>query len=128
MESREEMFCPMMREMCVNGWTPSMDKAKKRGSKSPTCRWWVGVAGKNPQTGIVEDKHDCAIAWQPTIALEVARVDFSLGGAVESLRNKVHDLSNNIGTVAKMLPMLASSNIITVDQIEHSAPSGVNQQ
>lgn len=115
MENREEMFCPLMREMCSGGWTPSMDKGRKKGSKPPKCRWWIGVAGKNPQTGVAEDRHDCAIAWQPTIALEVARVDFSLGGAVESLRNRVNDFAQGVGSLAQALPMLSRPPAIDVN-------------
>ena len=116
MENREEMFCPLLREMCSGGWTPSMEKAKKKGAKSPKCRWWIGVSGKNPQTGVAEDKHDCSIAWQPTIALEVARVDFSLGGAVESLRNRVNDFAQGVGMLAHAIPSLAHPPAIDVNQ------------
>jgi hypothetical protein len=123
------MWCPIIKAMCIDGWNEIMDKGKKKSEPSRKCRWWIGVTGKHPQSGVVEDKHDCAIAWQPTLALEVARVDFSLGGAVESLRNRVSDLGNGLGNLVQALPMLMSgSPLISVSsekQEQLPPPSGV---
>ena len=107
----EPGWCPFWHEMCEDGLTETMLKKTKRGKAPIKCRMWKGVAGKDPQTGEVINKYDCAIAWQTTLQLETARVDFSLGGAVESLRNRVNDMAQNLGSMAQMIPLIPQALI-----------------
>lgn len=43
----------------------------------------------NPNTGEDLDEWDCAVAWMPMMAIEVAQKSNQTGAAVESFRNEV---------------------------------------
>lgn len=107
-EDRKSLWCPLWKELCEEGVTESIIRKTKKNKLPSKCRYWIGVAGKNPQTGKETNEHDCAMAWLPTLQLEVARVDFSLGGAVESLRNRVNEMGQGLGQLARALPLLTS--------------------
>lgn len=60
-----------------------------RDGKIYRCRWYVQVAGENPQTGEKVDTWDCAIAWGPVLAVEQARTNRGQTAALESFRNEM---------------------------------------
>lgn len=95
MSDRKSMWCPLMREMCINGWTKSMGEDKKTHER-PVCRFWTTITGKSPQEDKPVDKNDCAISWLPVVMLEQAKIESSTGAAVESLRNKVSDTNDSL--------------------------------
>lgn len=66
-------WCPLIKKPCV-------------GLK---CAWYTKVRGLNPNTGEELDHWDCAVAWMPMMAVEVAQKSNQTGAAVESFRNEV---------------------------------------
>lgn len=52
-----------------------------------TCKWYIHVRGKDPQSEQEIDWFDCAHAWGPTLMLEQAQQQRQTGAAVESFRN-----------------------------------------
>ena len=51
------------------------------------CAWYINIKGKNPQDGSDIDQWDCAIAWQPIIAIENNGQTRNLVSTFQSLRN-----------------------------------------
>lgn len=52
------------------------------------CPWWFEIRGANPQTGEDVSDWNCAIAWGPMLALNIAQQARQTGAAVESFRNE----------------------------------------
>jgi hypothetical protein len=111
-------WCPWWREVCNDGLTKTMLKATKRGEAPIKCSQWRKVSGKNPQSGADLDHWDCTFGWGPTLQLEQARVNFSLGGAVESLRNRINELGQGLNKVVQVLPYLVNKDIVQVQEIK----------
>jgi len=66
-------FCPLLRKDCIES----------------KCSWYIQIRGNDPNTGNPVDKWDCAVAWAPTLFLEIAQKTNQAGAAVESFRNEV---------------------------------------
>ena len=66
-------FCPLIKKDCI-------------GLK---CAWFTQIRGLNPNTGAEVDEWDCAVAWMPMMAIEIAQKENQTGAAVESFRNEV---------------------------------------
>ena len=86
----------------MNG--PCVEDGALRDGELVKCRFWVAVAGQNPQTGESMNYHDCAMAWLPVLMIENSKVNRETGAAVESLRNE------NV-TIAATLAALANRRI-----------------
>ena len=69
---RQVMMCPHWQEACVDGHTKSMGETEDGVIRR--CRFWVHVAGKDPQSFKQLDWFDCAIAWMPTLLIENAQM------------------------------------------------------
>jgi len=54
-----------------------------------TCPWWVQVRGENPNTGAPVDEWNCAIAWGPMLAINVAQQARQGAAATESFRDEM---------------------------------------
>lgn len=59
------------------------------GHTCANCLWLTRVRGVDKNTGEAIDKEGCAVAFLPTLLIEVAQMERSTGGAVEGLRNEV---------------------------------------
>ena len=133
---RKSMWCPLMHDMCTDGWCKSMEKGKRKGP-SPKCRFWIGIEGTHPQKKEPVVDHDCAIAWQPTLMLEQARVQNSTGSAVESLRNRVKDTVDAIKELGHKSVLLVDHNkdkptVVDAtpepEKIEHKGGDGTKEE
>lgn len=82
MAKNAKVLCPLMGGECVE------DGAIRNG-ELVTCRFWVNVQGKHPQTGETINGGDCAIAWTPILLIENSKVNRETGAAVESFRNEM---------------------------------------
>ena len=51
------------------------------------CAWYTRVGGVTPE-GKEVDEWKCAIAWMPTLQLEMSRTNLGQTVAIESLRNE----------------------------------------
>ena len=86
----------------MNG--PCVEDGALRDGELVKCRFWVAVAGQNPQTGELMNYHDCAMAWMPVLMIENSKVNRETGASVESLRNE------NV-TIAATLAALANRRL-----------------
>jgi hypothetical protein len=58
-----------------------------KDGKMYQCMWLVTLSGQDAQ-GKEQDREDCAIAWQPLLALESSRHNVVNTAAINSLRNE----------------------------------------
>lgn len=77
-----KILCPLMGGECIE------DGSIKNG-ELVSCRFWVYVHGKNPQTNEDVKNGDCAFAWTPILMIENSKVNRETGAAVESFRNEM---------------------------------------
>lgn len=80
--AEKKIICPMM------GGEPCVEDGSIRDGELVSCRFWVTVHGKDPQTGKDIAGGDCAIAWMPVLLIENSKVNRETGAAVESMRNE----------------------------------------
>ncbi len=71
----DDMTCPLHRE-------PMENVCHK-------CPWWVKIRGANPNTGEELDQWNCAIAWGPLLAVNIAQQARQGPAATESFRNEM---------------------------------------
>ena len=65
------------------------DCQKIEDNKIQRCRWYVELGGKDPTSGKDINRWECAIAWLPTLSIEIAMTNRGTTQAVESSRNEV---------------------------------------
>lgn len=82
----DDMTCPLHREPMEN--------------VCHTCPWWVKIRGMDPNTGTEIDQWNCAIAWGPMLAINVAQQARQGAAATESFRNEMVALSSGRTTPA----------------------------
>jgi hypothetical protein len=82
MTTNKKILCPLMQEPCI-------EDGSIRNGELVSCRFWVHVLGKDPQTGKDIDNADCAFAWTPVLLIENSKVNRETGAAVESFRNEM---------------------------------------
>jgi hypothetical protein len=58
-------------------------------TKIKRCRWYVQLAGQNPQTGEQVDEWNCAMGWMPIMLVENAMTNGGQTSAIESFRNEM---------------------------------------
>lgn len=88
-----KIICPLM------GGEPCVEDGSIRNGELVSCRFWVTVFGKDPQTGKEINNGDCAMAWTPILLIENSKVNRETGSAIESFRNemvKANDLNTRV--------------------------------
>lgn len=65
------------------------------GHTCEACLWYTRIRGMNPQTGVDEDKVDCAINIIPILIIEHLRQAYSMGSSLESFRNEMVNQNGN---------------------------------
>jgi hypothetical protein len=101
-----KIICPLMGGECIE------DGSIKDG-ELVSCRFWVHVLGKDPQTGKDIDNADCAFVWSPLLMIENSRVNRETGAAVESFRNEMVKANESSQRI-----LLETANIKQVNLIE----------
>lgn len=101
-----KIICPLMGGECIE------DGSIKDG-ELVSCRFWVHVLGKDPQTGKDIDNADCAFAWTPVLMIENSKVNRETGAAVESFRNEMVKANESSQRI-----LLETSNIKQVNLID----------
>lgn len=108
----ENLVCPLHR--------------KKMAEVCHKCPWWVHVRGRNPNTGEDVDEWNCAIAWGPMLAVNVAQQARETGAAVESFRNEVvrrHDIGGmSVITPPKRVLSLEAREAIDGTEVDGTGP------
>ena len=59
-----------------------------KDKKIVRCAWYTRMIGEDPNTGEETDDWSCAIAWMPTLQVEVSRTNRGQTEALESFRNE----------------------------------------
>lgn len=59
-----------------------------RDNKIYRCMWYTKVVGQDANTGETVDDWSCAIAWMPTLQLEMSHTNRGQTEALESFRNE----------------------------------------
>lgn len=63
-------------------------KTCSEGVIEHSCPKWVKLVGKDPQTGGMVDKYDCADAWVPLLLIENANMSRGTTIAIEKFRDE----------------------------------------
>lgn len=71
--------------MSSGKWCPFIGK----DCKTHKCVMYTQIQGTDPQTGAPVDEWGCAIAWMPTLTIEVAQKVNQSAAAVDNLKNEV---------------------------------------
>jgi len=102
MATEKTMLCPLMKGPCV-------EDGSIVDNKLVACKFWITVAGTNPQTGEQINNSDCSFAWMPILMVENSRVNRGTSTAVESFRNemvKANEVSQQVLIAAAQQSML----------------------
>jgi hypothetical protein len=54
-----------------------------------TCKRWLQIQGKNPNTGEDINRSNCIDDWTPLLLMENSQMQRQTGAAVESFRNEM---------------------------------------
>ena len=76
------------------------------GHTCDACLWQVRLRGADPQTGREIDDAKCAIAWLPTLLIEVAGVGRQAAAAAEGERNATQDVVGALAHLVTARPAL----------------------
>jgi hypothetical protein len=88
MELKPGQYCPLIKKDCIQ----------------LKCAWFIQLRGTHPQTGQEIDEWGCAIAWNPMLLIENAKMQRQTGAAVESFRNEmVRTNETNVKLLAQSL-------------------------
>ena len=107
MANDKKIICPLMQTQCIE------DGALVNGELH-SCRFWIHVLGKDPQTGTDKDLWDCAFAWTPVLLIENSNIQRETGAEVNKLRNEMVPGNQAMnGFVAQMMGMVAPSRTLS---------------
>ena len=112
MAKDKKILCPLMGGECIE------DGSIKDG-ELVSCRFWVHVLGKNPQTGKDIDNADCAFVWSPLLMIENSKVNRETGAAVESFRNEMVKANESSQRILLETANIKQVNLIDNKDIEH---------
>lgn len=103
-----KIICPLM------GGEPCVEDGSIRNGELVSCRFWVNVIGKDPQTGKEINNGDCAMAWTPILMIENSKVNRETGSAIESFRNEMVK-ANHASQSLLLAASGATTNLIEVN-------------
>ena len=82
------MVCPLNGMVCSSGVRKDFPQDDLTGQKI-TCRWWIRIAGKDPQSERIVDHHDCSISWFPTLQIEGAQMTRQVVAGLDKCTNEI---------------------------------------
>jgi hypothetical protein len=94
--------------MSSGKWCPFIGK----NCKEHKCVMYTQIQGSDPQTGEPINRWGCAIAWMPTLTIEVAQKVNQSSSAVDSMKNEMVK-QNKLNQMLKMKEM--NSGVIPAD-------------
>lgn len=109
-------YCPLMREVCRNGWTPMMGEDEKKNR--PVCISWrpvtvmVGGPGGQPK-----EVHDCTVGWLPDLMVQVAQESYQGAAATEQARNHIASQAGVFKNMGTAFMALARKGGVTAEDI-----------
>lgn len=89
-EARGKRFCPLMKEDCIKGWTPSMGKDENGFPREGACAAWEPVGVYLREKDQVVTIFDCTeFRWAVDILEEIAKESFQAGASTDKVANEV---------------------------------------
>lgn len=96
---REDRYCPLLKGICIEGWTESMGELPNK--RRPKCVAWKPVTQVLWEKGVEKgkvDTYDCAISWMPDLVVQVANEAYHGAAATEEVRNHVAE-GNGVSSI-----------------------------
>jgi hypothetical protein len=100
-EKKKPMFCTLMGEICVEGWTSKMGENPETHER-PRCNKWVGVFVNNKVKKQVEEVFDCNEQWATDMIQQVAEEVYQNAVATEQARNLIADQTTGLKQVTQV--------------------------
>lgn len=94
--TRSEMACHINGLPCINGIRS--DFKKRKDGQPLTCRQWVHMYGKDPQSDKMIDRFECSFVWLTVTTIEGSQMTRQLTATLDAHRS---EMSSNFGQVAK---------------------------
>jgi len=101
----KKLLCPLLKSDCI-------EDGAIRDGELVACKFWVNVAGLNPQTGESINAGDCCLNWMPMLMIENTKINRETGAAIESFRNEM--VKSNENTAKILLAATQTNNLIEV--------------
>ena len=98
--TKSKVICPLM------GGLECVEDGSIRNGELVSCKFWITIQGKHPQTGETINNADCSMAWLPILMIENSKINRETGAAIESMRNE----SVTTGQQLTNAVLLASNN------------------
>jgi hypothetical protein len=77
----KKLLCPILKSECI-------EDGALRDGELVACKFWVNIAGSNPQTGETVNTGDCCLNWVPMLMIENTKINRETSAAIESFRMK----------------------------------------
>lgn len=97
-EERRMMICPFNGTKCIEGRRE--DFPKSADGVTLSCRWWVHLYGKDPQSEKIIDQFDCSIAWLPVTTTETSQMVRQTAASVDKTANVLAEVGRGIAREA----------------------------
>lgn len=89
-DKRGKRFCPLMKEWCVKGWTPSMGKTAEDFPIEGACAAWEPMDILIESEGRTVRVFDCTeFRWKQDVAEEISKETFQAGASTDKVANEV---------------------------------------
>lgn len=89
-DKRGKRFCPLMKEWCVKGWTPSMGKTEEGFPIEGACAAWEPMDAFIAQEGRTVRVFDCTeFRWKQDVAEEISKEAFQAGASSDKVATEV---------------------------------------
>lgn len=111
------VWCPLMKEICRDGWTASMGEDAVTKDR-PVCVRWRGVFLNNPQaTPPIQEVFDCADGWMTDLIQQVAQEVYQGAAATEQARNHIAGQAGSFKRLSTAFVAMARRNGVTAQEI-----------
>jgi hypothetical protein len=98
-ESRKVMTCPLNGKLCLEG--KREDFQRDDVDVPVTCRWWVHLYGKDPQSEKILDQYDCSIAWLPVTTVETSQMSRQSSASFDKVATQISEMGGKLGGAIK---------------------------
>lgn len=119
-QPKRPMFCRHFKEVCCEGWVPSM--GEDANHVRPLCNAWVSVFITKPEApNKLVEVFDCLEKWTPDLLQQVAQETYQGAAASEGVRNRVAAQAMSIRRMGMAFQAMACKTGVThadVKQIE----------
>jgi hypothetical protein len=83
MAKDKRIACPL------NGFKACIEDGAIVDGELVSCKFWINVQGRHPQSGETVNSWDCSFIWAPVLMIENSKVNRETGAAIESFRNEM---------------------------------------